>query len=149
MLALIVGAASLITANQAYAQTQLRSVGDTGVVPLGPNQVLRVTVAVGDTNGDGSISGSDLARVRIRRIEYDRCTPKLCVTSQNLSPVLTVSPNDAVEDGDADGADFLAWQRVIVTSTSRNVKVLGVVFDTSTQRVVSQIIVANTDGDIH
>jgi hypothetical protein len=129
-LALVIGAASFTTSDQtASAQNQLRAIADSGVVTLGPNQVLRVTVATG--------AGNDEIRVRFRQSKYEICqaTPKLCVESQTTSPVITLAPNEAAA---VDVVDYISssW-RTVVLSNSRNVKVTSVVFDTSTQRVVS------------
>ena len=123
--------------NTALAQNQLKVVGDSGAVTLGPNQVLRITVAAGH--------GDDAAVVRFRQIAYEPCpsSPKLCISSQNTSLPMSLASHEVLA---VDGADFLVW-RTIVLSNRRGVKVTGVVFDTSTQRVVTQIIMANTEGD--
>ena len=140
---LVVGMITLIlfTAGQAAAQNRFRPVADSGVITLGENQILRVSVAAGDVNGD------DAVRVRFMQIQYAPCpaSPKLCVESQTLTNPITLNANEAAV---VDGADYLVW-RTVVLSSSRNVKVTGIVFDTSTQRVVSQIIMANTEGDFH
>ena len=135
----------LLTCTAAYqtsAQNRLLQVGDSGVVTLGPNQSLRVTVASSDITGDENLV------IRFRQIKYNKCqTQKLCVAGQSMSdPIILASTESA--DGETDGADFLAY-RTVVMSNRRNVKVTGIVFDTSTQRVVSQIIMANTEGDFH
>jgi hypothetical protein len=43
------------TADQAFGQNRLIPVADTGVITLGSNQILRVTVATGDVTGDDSV----------------------------------------------------------------------------------------------
>jgi len=105
-------------------------------------QVLRITF-----NGT---SGNDTIRVRIRWMQYmaQGCSgmPPVCrhmVVSQGTTPVETLDPDDALSfDTNGSGA-----VRVVVESNSPKTRVLGVVFDTSTQRIVSQVIMANTEGD--
>jgi len=108
----------------------------TGVVTPGMGQTLRVTVAAGDVNGDD-------IRVRIGWMRYGAagCSgmPAVCrqtVESQGVTASMTLSRTDAISfdvPGDGNGVN------VVVESNSRNAKVLGVVFDTSTQRIVSII----------
>jgi len=108
----------------------------TGVVTPGMGQTLRVTVAAGDINGDD-------IRVRIGWMRYGAagCSgmPAVCrqtVESQGVTASMTLSRTDAISfdvQGDGNGVN------VVVESNSRNAKVLGVVFDTSTQRIVSII----------
>lgn len=129
------------TAN-AQNQNQMRQVADTGAVEIGPGQKIRVTVAAGDIN-----SGENV-RVRFVRTGYtqdcgsgDIC--KLTAAAQTTSAPVQLSPGEAVAadgNGDAviDGADFAAW-RTVVLSNRRNVKVTGIVFDTSTWRAVSEV----------
>jgi hypothetical protein len=112
------------------AQQPQRFRFDTGVLLLGPNQELRVTVATGDVNAEDSIN------IRFRQINYDNCSPKLCIASQTTSDPVRVAPNEAAYFNV--GPD-VHGNRVVVLSNSRNVKVLGIVFDTSTQRFVAQI----------
>src|SRR5687768_13755598 len=87
-LALVIGAASFTTSDRtASAQTQMRPVADSGVITLGPDQVLRVSVAAGDVTGDDNI------RVRFRQTGYEPCpaSPKLCVASQTTSSPITLA----------------------------------------------------------
>ena len=118
--------------------------GDTGVVTPGMGQILRITV-----NG---MSGNDAIRVRLRWMQYGAlgCSgmPPVCrhmVVSQGTTPVETLGPDGALSfdvQGTGEGV------RVVVESNSPDVRVLCVVFDTSTQRVVTtmQVIMANTEG---
>jgi hypothetical protein len=121
--------------NTTHAQNQMRLAADSGVITLGPNQVLRVTVNAGD--------GNDAVRVRFRQMQYIEQGNIYKIASQTLSPPITLAPDEAAV---VDGADLAVW-RTQVMSNRRNVKVTGIVFDTSTQRVVTQIIMANTEGD--
>lgn len=147
VLALIIGAASFITSDRtSLAQNQIRPIADSGVVTIGPNQVLRVTVAAGD------LAGEDV-RIRFRQTGYEMCqaSPKLCISSQTTSNQIVLGPNEAASadfdsNGSVDGADYAAW-RTVVLSNRRNVKVTGIVFDTATWRVVSSILMANTEDD--
>lgn len=129
-LSLIIGAALFIASDQAAdAQGQMRPVADSGVITLGPNQVLRVTVAAGDVNGDDSI------RVRFRQTQYIEQGNVYRIISQTTSPAITLAPNEAAV---VDAADYVVW-RTVVLSNRPNARVTSIVFDTSTQRVVSII----------
>ena len=118
---------------------------DSGVVTPGMGRVLRITF-----NGT---SGNDTIRVRLRWMQYmaQSCSgmPPVCrhmVVSQGATPVETVGPGDALS---FDVPETGAGVRVVVESNSPNARVLGVVFDTSTQRIVTQVIMANSEGDFH
>ena len=113
------------TDNTANAQNQLSLVADSGVITLGPNQVLRVTV-----NGR---DGNDELRVRFRQMQYIEQGNIYKIASQTLSPPITLAPDEAAV---VDAADYTLW-RTQVLCNRRNVKVTGIVFDTSTQRVVA------------
>jgi len=128
-LALSIVLASLTSSDSTVTAQQIRPITDSGVVSLGENQVLRVFVAAGDVAGDDNI------RVRFRQIRYEPCqaSPKLCVQSQTTTPTINLAPNEAAS---VDGAEFANW-RTEVLSNNRNVTVTNIVFDTSTQRVVS------------
>ena len=118
----------------ANAQQPQRFKSATGVVTPPVGQTLRVTVATGDITGDDTI------RVRLgwKRYGTTACSgmPAVCshtVVSQGLTQVMTLSSTDAISfdvPGDGNGVN------VVVESNSRNVKVLGIVFDTSTQRIM-------------
>jgi hypothetical protein len=76
----------------AKAQNQIRIGADTGVVALGPNQILRIT-AVNRSRTDSTI--------RFRSAEYSQgsCVGgvcKLAVASTNTSVPLTLAPGEAV-----------------------------------------------------
>lgn len=124
---------SLTSADQvAQAQNQLRAVGDTGVIKLGPGQQLRVTVAAGVFYNDLRVS-----YVRTGYTDSECRTDvacKLFVTSQTTSPVIGLSEGEALV---VDGADLVVWQRIMIMSNRPDVTITAIVFDTSTQRVVS------------
>lgn len=126
------------------AQNQLRVVADTGVITLGPNQVLRVTVAAGDVNGD------DPLRVRFRQIKYAQgvCSGGICkhsIESQTTSAPVTLAPNESAV---VDAADYVLW-RIVVFASNRNVRATGTIINANTGEVTSNIIMANTEGDFH
>jgi hypothetical protein len=123
----------------AQAQQGIRRVADTGIVSLGPNQELRLTV-MGDFNADGQVDAADY--VLFRRMEYgqETCNSdgvcKLVVTSQTTTNPIRLRPGEAVSFTCIPGSVF--GVRVVVES-NRRARVLGIVFDTSTQRVVAII----------
>ena len=117
----------------AQAAPPQRFMADTDLVTLGGTQILRVTFAGGD--------GNDMIRVRFRWMQYaaQGCSgmPAVCrhmVVSQGVTPVETLGSDDALS---FDLQQIGAGVRVVVESNSRNARVLGVVFDTSTQRIVA------------
>src|SRR5687768_13242660 len=120
------------------AQNQMRAVADTGVVTLGPNQILRVAAAAGALNDDDM-------RVSFRRIKYAQgaCNGdgvcKQSIVSQSMSAPITLAPNESAV---VDAADYVIW-RVVVFSNNRNARVTGAIINVSTGETTSQIIVAN------
>ena len=132
-LALSLVLVSLMSSDQtARAQPSQKFTSDTGLVALGPNQVLRITVAVGDIDGD------DAVRVRFRWIEYSQgvCSGGVCkhaIESQNTSAPITLTPGEVLSFDHIGNFNFL---RGVVLSNSRKLRVNAIVFDTSTQRVV-------------
>ncbi|MFN2510444.1 MAG: hypothetical protein ABR568_03250 [Pyrinomonadaceae bacterium] len=103
-----------------------------GFITLGTGQGLRVTAV----NTDGRA-----IRVRFAWTQYMAadCSgmPQVCrhtVASQGATAPETLGSDDALTfDAPSNGGGV----NVTVTSNSRNVKVLGIVFDTSTQRIVA------------
>lgn len=103
-----------------------------GVITLGPGQGLRVTVV--------NPEGKDI-RVRLRWAQYmaTACSgmPPVCrhtVAAQGVTPPETLGTDEALSfDVPATGGGV----NVTVSTNSRNARVLGIVFDTSTQRVVA------------
>jgi hypothetical protein len=120
----------------ALAQQPQRFTADTGMVTLGPNQVLRVTVATGDINGEDSVN------VRLRWIEYTQgvCNSggvcKHAIESQNTSAPITLAPGEVVSFDHIGNFNFL---RAVVLGNRRKLRVNMIVFDTSTQRVVAML----------
>lgn len=114
---------------------------DTGVVSLGPNQVLRIT---GDWNGDGDTT------VGFREIKYGQgsCTGNVC---KLISIGTTTSGPHKVAAGEAISLELVAttYGRGIVTSNRRDVRVTASIINTVTGDTTSHIIMANTEGDFH
>lgn len=123
------------------AQNQLRDVADSGAIPLGHGQVLRLTVISADGEPGGEVS-----RIRFRQIGYapDVCNRggicKSTIASQTTTGPITLGQGEAASV-DVSGPGY--W-RIIVESNDRNVRTNGVVFDTSTQRVVAMCCTSNT-----
>ncbi len=129
------------------AQRQRRFSADTGIVSLGHNQLLRVSIAA---TGDGQVLGN-LLRVSFRRMEYAQgdCNSdvvcKQSLATDATSATLTLAP------GESASLDLVAttYGRAIILSSSRNVRVTAMIINTATGETVSHIIMANTEGDFH
>ena len=128
----------------AKAQNQLRVVADTGIITLGPNQVLRITAT-----GDGQVLGN-LLTIRFRQIEYaqeSNCNGneacKLNVIAQATSNPIRLAP------GEAASQELVAttYGRGMILSNSSRVRATAMIIDTVTGKTTSQIIMANTEGD--
>ena len=135
---------SLTTSDStARAQQQTRFRGDTGIVTLGPNQVLRVTAT-------GDVDGNDFLAVRFRRVQYGQgpCDGGVCtlasVTDLIIDPMI-LKPGEAASL-DLAQAGFKGV-RILVQSNRRNVQATAMIIDTVTGETTSHIIIANTEGD--
>ena len=142
-LALSVILLSLASSNSA-TQAQLRGKlfhWDTGIVSLGPNQVLRIT---GDWNGDGDTT------VGFREIKYGQgaCNGAVC---KLITISTTTSGPHTLAEGEAISLELVAttYGRGIVTSNRRDMRVTASIINTSTGETTSHIIMANTEGDFH
>lgn len=124
-LVLITGIAFLTVSDSAHAD-RMNRVADSGIITLGPNQILRVSVCPGDYN-------SEDITIMFRQMRYIEQGNVYRIAAQTVSNPITLAPNEAAV---VDGADFAAWRTVVLASRP-NVKVTGIVFDTSTMRVVS------------
>ena len=107
------------------AQNQVRVVADTGVVTLGPDQILRITVS--------PCSGNDTIAVRFRQMTYMQsvCSDGVCkstLTAQNNSTPLLLMPNEAASYDLGDTATHQV--RGIVSSNRRNLRVTAAIIDT-------------------
>jgi hypothetical protein len=127
----------------AQGQQQVRFRADTGIVALGPNQLLRLTIS-----GE---AGASIA-YSFRRIDYvqTNCSGGVCklgsVTDLILDPV-TLMPGEAASI-DIPQSGF-AGVRGIVMSNRRNVQATAMIINTVTGETTSHIIIANTEGDFH
>ena len=132
-----------LASSDSVSQAQQRRLfrWDTGVVSLGPNQVLRL---VGDWDGDGDTS------IGFREIKYGQgaCNGTVC---KLIILSTTTSGPHTVASGEAISLNLVAttYGRGIVTSNRQNVRVTASIINTTTGETTSHIIVANTDGDIH
>ena len=131
-LALSVGLAALASyETTAKAQNQVRIVADTGMVTLGPNQILRVAIM---EDGSDNIT---LENYVFRRITYTQgvCNGGICkhaVSSQITSPVVTL------QTGEAALFDMIDPQgQIKVLSNNRNARVNIFIIDALTGKIVS------------
>ena len=134
----------LLVNSGSTTQAQLRGKlfhWDTGVVALGPNQVLRI---VGDWNGDGDTT------VGFREIKYGQGACNGAVCKLVIIGTTTSGPHN-VAAGEAISLDLIAttYGRGIVTSNRRDVQVTASIINTTTGETTSHIIMANTEGDFH
>lgn len=143
MFILSVGFASLTVSDApAEAQGNRRLTSDTGVITLGPNQILRVTVNL--------ISGNNNAGVQFRRIGYGQqsCSGGVCqhvITSPGLGggPHI-VAPNEAVWL-DIDRTPGESAVRALVIS-NRPVQVNAQIINTISGEVSANLILPYIEG---
>ena len=137
---ILLSLASSDSATQAQQRGKLFQ-WDTGVVSLGPNQVLRLT---GDWNGDGDTT------VGFREIKYGQaaCMGNVC---KLITISTTTSGPHRFGAGEAISLELVAttYGRGIVTSNRRNMQVTASIINTLTGETTSHIIMANTEGDFH
>ncbi|HEX3184960.1 MAG TPA: hypothetical protein VHQ94_09180 [Pyrinomonadaceae bacterium] len=137
---ILLSLASSDSATQAQQRSRLFH-WDTGVVSLGPNQVLRIT---GDWNGDGDTT------VGFREIKYGQgaCNGTVC---KLITISTTTSGPHTLAAGEAISLELVAttYGRGIVTSNRRDMRVTASIINTSTGETTSHIIMANTEGDFH
>ena len=127
-----------------------RVVADTGILSLGPNQVLRLTLT-GDFNVDGNVDAA--AYVLFRRMEYgqETCSSdevcKLVVTSQTTTNPIRLRPGEAIYSNNMGGG--LLGFRIVALSNRLGVRATATIINTITGETTSHIIIANTEGDVH
>lgn len=125
------------------AQQRAKFRADTGIVTLGPNQVLRVTATA-------DVDGADFLALRFRRMQYSQglCGPEVCklgsVTDLILDPITLMSGEGASMDLAQGGFKGV---RIVVQSNQRNVQATAMIVNTLTGETTSHIIMANTEGD--
>jgi hypothetical protein len=129
MAALLGGLIITLLSADSFAQNQRRQfVADTGVINLGPNQKLRVTVTPAADNLT--------LRVRFRRCLYIEQDGFFMVDSTQISPVMMLASNEArFFDTFAAGA---AAVRFRIGSNSPDIVVTSQLIDTSTGEIVWQ-----------
>jgi hypothetical protein len=124
--------------SKAQAQNQIGVVADTGLITLGPNQILRLTV--------NTREGNDTINVRFRRQEYiDTGTTagvrKLAVSSQDLSDLIPLMPGEATSiDFRRCAYPMCSGVYAMVLSDSRNVRVNAMIIDTVTGNTTAVLI---------
>jgi hypothetical protein len=111
-----------------------RLIADTGIITLGPNQILRLSAQT----GDGQILGN-LLYVRFRRLEYSQgaCTGTVCkhvITSQSVSSPIPLGPGEAAS---IDITNNAFGVRGMVLSSSQDVRVSAMIVDTETGKIVA------------
>lgn len=118
---------------------------DTGVVKLGPNQVLRL---FGDANGDGDVDGNDYLVFREIKYGQSACDGSVCKLVTLSS---TRNGPHKLIPGEAISMELTAttFGRGIVTSNRRDLRITASIINTTTGETTSHIIMANTEGDFH
>jgi signal recognition particle receptor subunit beta len=119
----------------AKAQNQTRSVWDTGVITLGANQTLRVTVVQ-------TGSGTDNTRVSFRKMQYSTGTCNADgVCKHSTATASDYETNLVAGEAASVVMEFpgntFAGVRAMVSSNSRNMKVNVLIIDTITGEVLS------------
>jgi len=122
----------------ARAQTRARLVADTGIVWLGPNQVLRLAVV--------STSRRDDVTVRFRRLEYAQgeCDQGVCahsIASQAVTDPVTLTPGQGASIDISAGSSgaramVVSFQDVLVSS----LRVTGEIRDATTGQIIAILI---------
>ena len=133
---------SLVSSDSATQAQQRRLFHwDTGVVSLGPNQVLRLT---GDWNGDGDTT------VLFKTIKYGQgaCNGAVC---KLITLDTTTSGPHTMASGEAISLELVAttYGRGTLTSNRPDMRVTASIINTTTGETTSHIIMANTEGDFH
>ena len=119
------------------AQNQITIVADTGFVPLGPGQILRLTVLNARESGSGQATG-------FRRIEYTQgvCNGGVCkhaISSQITSPPIMLGSGEAVSF-DITPMPNSSGVRGVVVSNSQGVKVNALVIDGATSNIIAVLV---------
>jgi len=113
------------------AAPPLKFNADSGIIALGPNQVLRLTVA----------NRLDTVSVRFRRIEYaqDSCDAAgVCrhiISSQTVSNLITLAPGEGARFDIAGHEGEGIAVRGVVSSNNQNARVTATIIDTTTGKV--------------
>lgn len=133
LIALTIGIV-FITSN--HAQNQVRVVADTGIISIGPNQILRIS-------GDG-VDQDDPITFRFRRVGYQATTEapgimKYSIVSSTITNPIVVDGGEGVAlvQGNQIGTDAV---RIIVMSNRPNVRVNAALVDAATGN--TQVLIA-------
>lgn len=137
------------TANAARPQ---RYVADTGMIPLGPNQLLRITVVP----AAGGVVPTGTVTFTVDNVSYARgtCNGGVCkysVSSQTTSDPITLAPGEAASVDSAPG-DYAVWRAHFGESPSLpNVQVNAFIIDATTGAVAGyfggvRVAVADVTG---
>lgn len=120
------------------AQQPQRFVADTGIMPPGPRQQLRLKASAG--------LGKEAITVRLRRMEYvpGPCDAagvcRLAVAAQGVSNPITLAPGEAASFELTAGT----YGRGTVFSNSRDLRVTVEIIDSATGQVVSLVPIVGT-----
>lgn len=155
LIALGVFLALMSSDSTASAARSRRYLADTGLVTLGPNQVLRVTVA--PAAGDDGAIPTETISLNFDRYVYSRgaCTGPVCkylVAAQSTMPV-TLAPGETVsiDSGSLNDGRYRLTVICNQVSQSQKVHVNAQIIDTLTGAVVShggvQVAAADVGGD--
>jgi hypothetical protein len=123
-------------AESVQGQQRLKPVDDTGVITLGTNEMLRLTVAAGDVNGDGS-------EVQFRQVGYGPvgCNGAVCehtVVSQSTSSPLMLMPGEAASIDIVKNGNSAV--RAMVLSDNPNVKVNAMIVNMTTGNIICVLV---------
>ena len=123
------------------AQPQRLFPYDTGIVRLGPNQILRVTLV----NRSRDINDVYLVRFTQQSYMQTTCDGGVCryeVSGQTTSDPVMLAPSEGASIGTSSGG---IW-RTTVLSNSRNVQVNAAIIDRTTGKVDSVYAIEFTGG---
>jgi hypothetical protein len=122
----------------ANASRQQRYVADTGLIPLGPNQLLRITV----TPQAGGVVPTGSVTFTVDNVGYGTqgtCNGGVCkhfISSQTTSDPITLAPGEAVSVDTATGTSGQFTLTFNGQTTLPNVQVNALIIDTTTGAVV-------------
>lgn len=118
----------------ARGQQRLRPVADTGEITLGQNQILRLTVAAGDVNGDGFTVQFGRAVYMPLGCNNDGVC-KHSLSSQNRSAPVMLNPGEAASIDITNSFPV----RALVLSNNPNVRVNAMIIDGTTGNIVGVV----------
>ena len=149
--------ALLLASSDSTAQPQqrMRFRADTGIVTLGPNQVLRIDVTfdrdlnnyIGDQGHTALVTFSTIKYVQ-GSCNSDGVCKHITAGTVTAGPY-TLAPGEAasIVTDNVDPDEFFG--RVLVVSNRRNLRATATIRNTITGKTTSHIIMANTEGDFH